>query len=327
MNYEMKNFVVLTGAGFTRNFGGFLGKDITAMVFNSPQIQEKENLRKLIIRYPDYETAYFEVFNGDKYSEDEKLAFQVAVENAYHLLDDTIKNWVFDGKNEPNTYLLFSKLFGLLIGASNERGMFFTLNQDLFLERQCGYRAPGAPRFPDTFYGRGGGNLEINDFVVLNNDSDAVSIVENEIESHAGAAYIKLHGSYGWLSADGTHRMIIGKNKLEDIESVPLLKCYFEIFRRTLLRKNVRILIIGYGFQDEHINEVLLEAVEEHETEIFVINPTDLSSFVKALTDSPSPSGNLLKGLHGYYPNILKDIFPPNQNTTPLFENLLKSLT
>ncbi|MFA7685279.1 MAG: SIR2 family protein [Candidatus Gracilibacteria bacterium] len=327
MGYKVKDLVILTGAGFTRNFGGFLGKDITAMIFNSPLVQTSDNLRKLMTDIPDFESAYFEVFNNKIYSQSERVNFQKAVEEAYKLLDDTIKHWVFDGKNEPNTYFLFGKLFTLLIGASNERGMFFTLNQDLFMERQCGYRPPGAARFPETFYGVGGRELESKDFVTLS-DYEIEETVEREIESNAGSQYIKLHGSYGWLSNDGSHRMIVGKNKLDDINSIPLLKYYFEIFKRTILEGNKKkILIIGYGFQDPHINEVLLEGVEKHETKIFVINPSDLGSFVENLANSTPPCSKLLKGLGGYYPNVLKDILPPNQSFTPVFENLLKSLS
>jgi hypothetical protein len=43
----------------------------------------------------------------------------------------------------------------------------------------------------------------------------------------------------------------------------PLLSCYSDIFKAVLYAGDVRLMIVGYGFGDKHINAVIAEAVEK----------------------------------------------------------------
>jgi len=38
--------VLLTGAGFTKNFGGPLAREIWSLIFNNPRIQQTPSLRQ-----------------------------------------------------------------------------------------------------------------------------------------------------------------------------------------------------------------------------------------------------------------------------------------
>lgn len=146
------------------------------------------------------------------------------------------------------------------------------------------------------------------------------------IEGFAGLVYIKLHGSYGWLSSAGGSRMVIGKNKIEDIQQEPILKWYFELFNTTLLEKDKRLLIIGYGFRDEHINRVLLQAIGEAGLRIFIINPTEPEQFKKSF-EQINDGLALWNAIDGYFPYSFRSIFPPDQRTTPELEEIRRSLT
>jgi hypothetical protein len=55
---------------------------------------------------------------------------------------------------------------------------------------------------------------------------------------------------------------VTGDNKETDIGRVPLLEWNLEQFRKSVCTEHARLMIIGYGFRDRHINSILLKAVE-----------------------------------------------------------------
>ena len=272
MDFKTKNIILLTGAGFTNNFGGFLASEMWAKIFNNPLIQTKEKIRDLLLNNFDFESVYFEVTSKDIYSSGEKDALKQAVENAYKDLDNTIKDWVFNHDNPTalNIYGL-GGLLGLFSGNGDEKGFFFTLNQDLFMERKNNYACPGVPRFPASFH-----NLDKNNFVTLPRN---VEKAKRDMNSSSGLIYIKLHGSYGWLSQGVNSRMVLGKNKLEDINQEPLLKWYLELFQGVINEGGKKLLIIGYGYRDEHINKILLDGVKNFGLSLYIINPSEPYQF------------------------------------------------
>ena len=94
---------------------------------------------------------------------------------------------------------------------------------------------------------------------------------------------IKLHGSYNWTSFDGSDIMVIGRGKKEQIQKEPLLKHYFEIFEEVLSQGQRRLLIIGYGFGDDHINRIISDAVKYHLLKIYVLSPESPEKLKKKL--------------------------------------------
>jgi hypothetical protein len=83
----------------------------------------------------------------------------------------------------------------------------------------------------------------------------------------------KLHGSSNWIDANDTRLMIIGGNKANQINSHPILNWYAAQFDDFLNRPNTRLMIIGYGFGDEHINEAINRAVNSTELRFFDLSP------------------------------------------------------
>lgn len=320
-----KNLILLTGAGFTHNFGGFLAREMWSKIFNNPSVQASVVARDLLQGDFDFESVY-----AKRLSESEAAdAIRIGVETAYKDLDSSIKNWRFrhDNPTSLNTYGL-GELFSFISQRGSDRGWFFTLNQDLYMERMHNYRSPGAA-FGQPFVDRdeGGGVKK----VTLPNLEE----LEKSKSTLNNSSYIKLHGSYGWISSRGGNQMVIGKNKVADINQEPLLKWYFDLFQSLVSEGDKKLLVIGYGFGDSHINDILLKAVEEHNLSLYIINPTDPEVFKNKLEGRPDHSGSykiskyskIWKGVKGYFPYTLREIFPPDQSKTTIAEEIRMSLS
>lgn len=319
-----KNLILLTGAGFTKNFGGFLADEMWSHIFNNPLVQNSPLLRSELQDNFDFESVYSNIIDNPNVQDDEKEKIKKAVFDAYTKLDDATKGWVFnDDSPYPVNIYGIGKLTMLFNGTGNDQGFFFTLNQDLFMERKFGYRCPGVSKFSEEFYYQLR-DLSQNDFVSLPSEN-VNDLVNKGIKNHAGFAYIKLHGSYGWKSANGSNQLVIGKNKVGSIGNEPLLKCYFNLFESVIRQGSKKLLIIGYGFQDQHINEVLLDGVKNHGLKIFIVgqNPRSVKERIE---NGHYYAKEILSGVRGYFPYTLKEIFPANQEDTVYFNDIKNAL-
>jgi hypothetical protein len=332
---ETNDIFLLTGAGFTKNFGGFLATEMWSQIFNDPQIQANKQLRSLLQNNFDFEAVYSEVIDNNKYSKKEKEAIKSSVHNAYKNLDDAICNWKFnsDSPYPVNIYGLGDLFKKIWPGPYKKPSLFFTLNQDLFVERRWGHPSPGAPRFKQEFYQIHGRELNSSEFVTLPRENVDASIV-NGLNSHNGIHYIKLHGSYGWRASGETNQLVIGTNKESLIKSEPLLRNYFDLLKSVIGENNKKVLIIGYGFHDTHINNVLLQGVEDHNLKIYIIStqpPQNLKQYLKNANFKIKGQGwvrsdGIWAGVHGYFPYSLKDFFPGNQEKTIYLDQLVNAL-
>ncbi len=99
INFKILEPVLLTGAGFTHNFGGFLAKDMWAQIFNSQEVKRYPSLVHLLKDDLDYESVYFKVIYGD-YEFDDQQALMKAVTRAYEKLDVVVRNFT-SGSESP----------------------------------------------------------------------------------------------------------------------------------------------------------------------------------------------------------------------------------
>ena len=125
--------ILLTGAGFTKNFGGLLAKEMWSKIFNNSRLHSQ--LKPLLLQDFDYESIYHKVLTGE-YSREEKDSINDVMFEAYKILDDICREWTFrnDVPYPVNIYGV-NKFIELFAGSRGEKGLFFTLNQDLFIER------------------------------------------------------------------------------------------------------------------------------------------------------------------------------------------------
>ena len=49
MDIKSKELILLTGAGFTKNFGGFLANEMWSKIHNHPMVQSKPKLKQLLM--------------------------------------------------------------------------------------------------------------------------------------------------------------------------------------------------------------------------------------------------------------------------------------
>src|SRR5437868_6043329 len=125
--------VLLTGAGFTKDFGGYLGDEMWAAILSQKEISKYPNLRQLLLSQLNYEQAYHEVLESTSYSSYEKFAFKDAVETAYERMHRKVMDVAaqsFFHKIKP----LLRGIVRRFAGKGEERGFIFTLNQDLLME-------------------------------------------------------------------------------------------------------------------------------------------------------------------------------------------------
>jgi len=123
--------LLLTGAGFTANFGAPLASQMWNWVYGAEALQAHEELLEKMRLDPDFERVYFEVTTGD-YSVPQKRSMTEATMDAFRHMDDIVRSCT------PYRQVNISALHALLAsfaGTRGNRGYIFTLNQDLYLER------------------------------------------------------------------------------------------------------------------------------------------------------------------------------------------------
>src|SRR3990172_5249661 len=85
--------LLLTGAGFTKNFGGYLAEEMWSKIFNNPKLNKAGSLKTRLRNEFNFENIYSEVFNDDKrYPKPEIEIFKEVVNEAYQLMDVEIQS-------------------------------------------------------------------------------------------------------------------------------------------------------------------------------------------------------------------------------------------
>ncbi len=160
--------------------------------------------------------------------------------------------------------------------------VIFTLNQDGLLEvhyfqgwvgdRWDGQELPGTKHFGPPPHIQGG----IHDKI-----GKRTSDLGNLRLHPRRQPYIKLHGSANWVVDERSGALLIlGGAKTDAIKEHPLLDQYQQIFHEHLKRPNARLMIIGYGFNDEHINQAILAGVRTG-LKIFIVDPRGVAAIEK----------------------------------------------
>lgn len=142
--------------------------------------------------------------------------------------------------------------------------------------------------------------------------------------------YVKLHGSYGWKAHDGSDVMVIGGGKQGRIEKEPLLKWYLSLFEESLNEGEKNLVVVGYGFDDEHINNILAEAIRDSKLKIFIICPLQPEDFYLELASAykfKPKAHELWQGLHRYYCGTGMDLSSSDStHLRPLAQKLFHDL-
>jgi hypothetical protein len=133
---------------------------------------------------------------------------------------------------------------------------------------------------------------------------------------------IKLHGSFNWRTAGAQSTMVVGTGKTSQISASPLLAWYFDIFGKVLSAGGVRLMIVGYGFGDAHVNAVIADAIEHHDLKVFI---WDAGSNLKQRILEAPHGASIWKGLLSTASRPMIEVFPSNQAETQEYRRILET--
>ncbi|WP_343618920.1 SIR2 family protein [Ralstonia sp.] len=264
--------LLLLGAGFTRNWDGWLAGELADDLIG--RLADNRDLCKRLTDNPNFEEVLGELQREWRQHQ------QAAHRERLDLMERAVKasfddmnamlaarpGLEFQG-NGPN--FVHRSITGFL----TRFDAIFTLNQDLLLEL---FYVPRDPRInvqypgmtpPPNFW-----NLRPEEKLAA--DWRPRPDPEYRVEPRSQPIF-KLHGSVNWRSEDGNDLLVMGARKVEAIAGSALLTRYADEFRARLRERGSRLMTIGYGFGDEHINRAIVDAAEADETfAMFVVNPS-----------------------------------------------------
>lgn len=322
----MTKKILLTGAGFTHNFGGPLASEVSCLIFNA--VSSKE-LRDILRENFDYESIYQKVIQSQDYSIEVKHELSLAVSETYNKIDKLISNGFLSERMDKNRLIEFLRFFD----KNRNGGFIFSLNQDLFIENNINDHTFSTlplsialksqrvavnhnhenPLVPQKF-----------NFIIGDKDIDE-TIAEFDKKfnkNESGIYYIKMHGSQNWFRQNDEQIMIIGHGKSDRIKADKLLAWYFDTFKNQLDQKDVKLLIIGYSFGDEHINEAIYN--NRNNLNVYVINPQSFKDFSESLNNKPLGS-QIFSLITKYYPITFSELLGVHNGKPHIYWNELKS--
>jgi hypothetical protein len=258
--------ILLTGAGFTRNWGGWLAKelegDLLARLGDDPQ------LRKLVQSSPNYEDALEKArsrgYSGVSVSAEQLNVFERVIKESFWAMNTAL--------GQLDTFELSGDFRRSIQGFLSKFDAIFTLNQDLLLELH--YNPAGVK--PGRWVGSYFPGLQPEVLPTLH--TGEIIRLERQVgtvgpESPDRQPIYKLHGSVEWQDGSGD-LFVVGGGKEAYVRSKPLLRRYFEILQEHLQRPNCRLMIVGYGFADDHVNRLLVEASQANPSMgVFHVHP------------------------------------------------------
>ena len=248
-----RTYVLLLGAGFTYNWGGWLASEVFEYLLGCDQIDA--SIRQLLWEKDTsgegFEAALEELQTGNRPDKEVLIGkFTAAIVQMLSEMNAGLCERQFEFQNYRELQVAtFLKRFDAI----------FTLNYDLLLEncyldaiapdsRWTGFRLPGL---------RPAAGLTTGPWV-LSKTPETIRSTEQP--------YFKLHGSSNW---EGDNSIIIGGGKASAIDQHPLLSWYHQQLSEHLSKPRTRLMIIGYSFGDQHVNS----RIQSSGAEIFVIDP------------------------------------------------------
>jgi hypothetical protein len=264
---------LLTGAGFSRNWGGWLANEVFEYLIGYPQITPELQRKLWHSKKAGFESVLNELRLAHQNRKD--AASEADVKLFEQMLGDMFNAMNLGFKNiEFNPFLVKNQLGPQVDPIRRFLTHFdaiFTLNQDCLLE--LNYNSPGFHQSSEgrwrDFYCPGVVPLTLHGQEYMPPGLFKPGSKNFELEPHR-QPYFKLHGSNNWRDDDSTI-LIMGGNKGPDIQNTHILRSYSAQFTHKIAQPNSKLVIIGYSFQDSHINEILEKAAQAG-TKFFVID-------------------------------------------------------
>lgn len=254
--------ILLLGAGFSRNWGAPLASEVTGSLLG--ELYDDAELAQRLRSGP-FEDAFvgFQRVPGDDVGSKRLRRLQDAVTALFSRVNAALAATTFEFDNDlAYSIKMFLERFDAI----------FTLNQDLLLEthyhpnlvsaRWSGVAVPGMQGRPGTGWS---GPAEPAKLVW---QPTGDTTVRGNVQP-----YFKLHGSSNWHDEQGEPVLIMGSAKSGAIERFPVLKAYRDTFRKMLCQPGAKLMVIGYSFQDDHINDLISEGSTKAGLGTFLVDP------------------------------------------------------
>jgi hypothetical protein len=265
--------VLVLGAGFSKNWGGLVAGEAFNFLMSSALLDDVG--KALLMKHKDgsFEAALDELqaahLRGDGAASVQLTKLEGAVAQMFEAMDLAFRN-------RPSGGFEFSNDMALSVAAFLARfDAIFTLNQDVLLERyyigqaqqtlgahhRSGVIFPGMRALPKA----GFAFEEVGVWV----PTDPLDMV---VAANFQPIY-KLHGSVRWRTNDGQPILIMGGGKTMAINRFPVLKASFDAFDRYLAMPDLRLMMVGYGFGDDHVTQRMTAAAEAPDAKTFFVDP------------------------------------------------------
>lgn len=281
--------VVLIGAGFSRNWGGWLASEAFEYLLGCPEITSRPHLKGLLWKHQPaggFEDALAQVQadyrrNPAGHSADLEV-MQTIVSRMFADMNHGFAQQIDWEFQQDQRYMVRTFL--------SRFDAIFSLNQDLLLEQKylndnvslcsggkwSAWQIPGMKPAPAH-------NWQFGDTAATGIwVPDGAMTVQPRHQP-----LFKLHGSSNWRDPAGSSLLIMGGNKAQEIQMHPILNAYLQYFENLLGLPDVRLMVIGYGFRDPHINAAIFNAVSRG-LKFFVIDPLG-GGLAQSLNPTRSP--------------------------------------
>jgi hypothetical protein len=272
-----------------------------------------------------FEDALAQITDAKTFDDQDRAVMQLAVQETFQRMDDEHAATLSGSPVRIDSSGGIMEFFARFYSPIDRVGYIFSLNQDALAERLPGlwagvpFAVPGVQYLPST------SPLPFGTPPLV---APAKPDLGNR-RLDGNLNYIKLHGSFLWRPEDGSPGMVLGGGKLIAIGRSPLLTTYHSLFEQVLCAGDVRLFVIGYGFQDDHINRTIATAVQGFDARIFVWdkqNPLELLKEVPIREPAfPRRTIDLRPYLCGAASRSMAEVFPWARHPTPEYARIESS--
>ena len=238
------NTVLLTGAGFSFNWGGRLAREVNTAV--ARRVSDDANLAALLHRNPNFEEALAELQNAAAHSasgaKEQLQRLEAAIVAVFDDMNAHLSVATFSFRPEmgwmlPEFLVLFDAIF--------------TLNQDLLLESH--YLMPAGIGYPLSVLAGADGTLQscrvsIRFPIPLCRRLQCSSDRWRPVASPRSTVIGPRHQPYSSCTArrigmtqSGGHLLVMGGNKPTAMQRHPILTWYAEKFAEAVSKPNARL--------------------------------------------------------------------------------------
>jgi hypothetical protein len=283
---------LLTGAGFSRNWGGWLATEAFEYLLGAPEIDDY--LRNILwgakLRSEGFEGALSIV--QDAYASNKSDETKQHLDRLTHAVIG-----MFNAMQAAFNKLDYRESELRLQRFLSKFDAIFTLNQDTFLETLY-----AGPRWSERWYGSYLPYMKLIEepaqpytFTLHYPMTQDSAFITRENDQ----PIYKLHGSYNWFAEPhGERLLVMGGNKTATIGMFQVLARYQDEFQAMLSQPDTYLMVIGYGFGDPHINGAIQTAATKG-LRIFIVDTLGVDVIDKRNTRAqiPAPVTELMQAL------------------------------